>query len=407
MIQPRANHLSFMGARHQTNDDYALVNQEQGIYILCDGVSEGGNGRYASEIVARHVQDKLIEANHFMSKNGAHLLGPKRLQKMQEMILSAFSSAQENLIKIGHHNPHYKNAHTTCITLWIDGRFAILAHLGDSRAYLYRAGKVYQLTKDHSGLDEMIKMGMTEADAQKHPLARSLSKAFGSRFSQPDLLKVEFQPNDILLICSDGVYTALQNQGIPQLVQAMVQGQDIKGSIEHCARLSGDDSTLVQIQFPSDVNQETSSIQAGDRIKLIQQTPLCKYFDYIQKSHVAAICEIEEFKAGSVIVQEGTEGECMYIVARGTLEVHLKGQHLTYKTPGEFIGEVALIQNVKRTASAVAKEDTVLLSLKRSDLEDVFKKDPDLERFFYKAMLEMVMNRMVDLGRELVQLKSI
>ena len=406
MIHPKISHLSFMGSKHKTNDDYALVNQEQGITVLCDGVSEGGNGRYAAELVSKLIQEKLIEANHFFKKNGAQLLGPKRLQKMQELMLGAFTDAQAKLLELGPTNANYKNAHTTCITLWMDGRFAILAHLGDSRAYLYRAGKIYQLTKDHNGSDELIRMGMKPEDARKHPMANSLSKAFGSRFSQPDLLKIEFQPKDILILCTDGVYSALQNQGFPQLVQTMVSGQDLKTSIESCARLSGDDSTLVQIQFPAEFNQE-SSVLASDRIKLIQQTPLSKYFDYVQRSHIAAICEVEQFKAGSVIVQEGTEGECMYIVAKGTLEILLKGQNLTFKKPGEFIGEVALLQKGKRTASVVAKEDTILLSLSRSDLDDVFKKDPDIERFFYKAMLEMILNRMIEQGREIAQMRSV
>ena len=79
----------------------------------------------------------------------------------------------------------------------MDGRFAIMAHIGDSRAYLYRAGKVYQLTKDHNGYDELVRMGMAPEEAAKNPLAKSLARAFGARFTQPDLLKVEFQPNDI------------------------------------------------------------------------------------------------------------------------------------------------------------------------------------------------------------------
>ena len=96
----------------------------------------------------------------------------------------------------------------------------------------------------------------------------------------------------------------------------------------------------------------------------------------------------------------------MYIVASGMLEVLLKGQNLTFKGPGEFIGEVALLQKGKRTASVVAKEDSTLLSLHRSDLDEVFKKDPELERHFYRAMLEMVMARMIEQGREIAQLRS-
>jgi CRP/FNR family cyclic AMP-dependent transcriptional regulator len=240
----------------------------------------------------------------------------------------------------------------------------------------------------------------------KNPLARSLTRAFGNaRYTQPDLLKIEFQPNDTLFLCTDGVYTALEGPSMQQFVQAMTQGQDLKPYMEQCAQKSGDDSTMVQIHFPLEMHHD-SALQASDRIKLVQQTPLCKYMDYIQRSHIAAICEVEEYKAGSIVVQEGTEGECMYIVAKGTLEILLKGKHLTYKKPGEFMGEVALIQQSKRTATAVAKEDTLLLSLKKQDLFEVFSKDPEMEKFFYKAMLEMVMDRMVQQGQEIAQLKN-
>ena len=176
MIQPKVNHLSFMGAKHKTNDDYVLINQEQGVYIVCDGVSEGGNGRFASELIAKRVQEQLTHANHFIQKNGALLLGPKRLQKMQELLLGAFAEAQTSLVKMGETDPNYRNAHTTCLTLWIDGRFAILAHLGDSRAYLYRTQKVYQLTKDHNGYDELPQDG----DAARRSSKKSYVEKPGS-----------------------------------------------------------------------------------------------------------------------------------------------------------------------------------------------------------------------------------
>ena len=408
MIQPKVNHLSFMGARHQTNDDHALVNQEQGIYILCDGVSEGGLGNYASEMIAKSVQDELIEANLFLKKNGSQLLGPKRLQAMQDLLLKAFSHAQQSLVSTGATNPNYKLASTTCITLWMNDRFGILAHLGDSRAYLYRGGQAYQLTKDHSAYEELVKAGMSPEEAKKNPMSGALSRCFGnSRQNQPDLLKIEFQPNDTLILCTDGVYSAFQNPQMQKLLHGVLQGEDLKSFLEKCAYQSGDDSTMIQVHFPASMHQD-SPIQAADRIQLIQQAPLSKYFDYVQRSHIAAICEVQEFKKGSVVIQEETEGECMYIVAKGTFEILLKGQHLTYIKAGEFVGEVGLIhQHTRRTATVVAREDGVLLSLSRTDLFEVFKKDPDMERFFYKSMLELVMGRMVDLGNQLTQLKGV
>lgn len=407
MIQPKVSGVSVMGARHQTNDDFFFMNPEQGVFVICDGVSEGGQGKYASETAAKSIQEKLIQGNAYLKKNGAQLLGPKRLQAMQDILLKTFTETQENLQKLSETNVNYKFAATTCIAVWLDGRFAILAHIGDSRAYLCRAGKVYQLTKDHSGLDELMKMGLSYEAAMKNPMAHSLTRAFGqARFTQPDLLKIEFQPNDVLFLCTDGVYNALQGPSQQQFFQGIAQGKDLKPLADKCAQASGDDSTMLQISFPNEIYHE-SLIQASDRIKLIQQTPLSKYFDYIQKSHIAAICEIEEYKKGSIVVQEDTEGDSMYIVARGTLEILLKGSHLTYKQPGEFIGEVGLVQqHSKRTATVVAKEDTVLLSLRKGDLFQAFQKDPEMEKHFYRAMLEMIMERMLEQGQQIAQLRK-
>ena len=407
MIQPKVLSHNVMGSKHTKNDDYALINHEQGIYIICDGVSEGGHGNLASELVSKQIQEKLVAANSYLKKNGSQLIGPKRLQAKQELMLNAFAETQTALQAAGAQNPNYKFASTTCITLWMDGRFAILAHIGDSRAYLYRAGKLYQITKDHSGLDELMKMGHSFEVAQKSPMAHSLSRALGSAsYTQPDLLKIEFQPNDLWMLCTDGLYSPLVGLSMQQFVQAAIQGQDMKPLVQRCAQQSGDDATLVQMQFPAEM-QETPLL-AAERIKLIEQTPLSKYFDYIQRSHIAAICEVEEFKPGSIIIQEGTDGECMYIIAKGTLEITLKGQHLTYRRAGEYFGEVGLVQqHSKRTATAIAKDDVVLLSLKKADLFEVFKKDKEIERHFYHAMLEMTMERMLAQGEEIAQLKGL
>jgi CRP-like cAMP-binding protein len=163
---------------------------------------------------------------------------------------------------------------------------------------------------------------------------------------------------------------------------------------------------LIEIQFPEDPS-ESAPLYAADRVQLISETPVSKYLDYTQKSHMAALCQIEEYKSGSVIVQEGTEGETLYIVAKGTLEILIKGQFIAYKKPGEFIGEVTLIQQGKRTATAVAKEDVVLLSLKRQDLYESFKNDVEFERNFYKGILDLVLDRLIVQGREIAKMKSV
>lgn len=410
MIKLNAAALTQMGARHHQNDDSVLMNEKEGIYIIADGVSEGGQGKLASELITKTIQDKLIQANSDIQKRGSELTGTKRLLAMQEIMQATFAEAQSTLSDLAKSNPNYKLAATTCIALWFNGRFAILGHIGDSRAYLYRAGKLYQLTKDHSGLDELMKMGMSYEVAIKNPLARALTRAFGNaQLHQPDLLKIEFEPNDTLFLCTDGIYSALNSpQTMSSFVHDLIQDKSIPGWVEKCAKTSGDDSSLIHIHFKDEEQRKEAGItpvgiQASDRIHLVQKTPLSKHMDYVQQSHIAAICEIEKFNAGQTVIKEGDDGDRMYIVAKGKLGIESKGKQLKECNPGEFFGEIALVQKSKRTATAIAKTDSFLLSLSRADLEEVFKKDPLIETRFYRAMLESVLNRVVDLGEQLVK----
>ena len=410
MIKLKSSSYSIMGSRHQQNDDSVYLNEKEGIYIICDGVSEGGQGKLASELITRVIQEKLIKANEAMKNSSTKITEAKRLIAMQEVMLETFADAQSNLRAKAQNNQQYKAAATTCIAIWFSGRFAIVGHIGDSRAYLHRNGKIHQLTKDHCGLDELIKMGIPIETAKKNPIARQLTRAFGhSQFNQPDLLKIEFQPKDTLFLCTDGIYSAIENsQLMESFTQDMTSEKDMQPWVEKCSKSSGDDSTLIQIHFKLDdqfsENEPTQiGIRASDRIELIRQTPLSKYLDFSQKCHIAAICETHLVKAGTLIIREGKEGDTMYIAAKGALNFSKNDKLIRESKVGDFFGEIGLIKKLKRTATVTAKNDSVLLSISKEDLEEVFKKDPLIETRIYKAMLETVLDRFVELNEKMAK----
>lgn len=370
------------------NEDYALANQEQGIHLVCDGHGPNGGGGRASEFVGKRLEEKLVQANRFLRENEVSLQGTKRLLKMQEIVLNAFSEVQADFLALGDEDSRFRASRVSGIAVWLSDRFAILAHIGNCRAYLYRKGRVYTLTRDH-------------------PVSEGGSgRSFGIGYAAPDLFKIEFEPEDLLFLATDGLYGSLQNSGMIKLVQSMVQGQDLKAMAGHCSHASGDHATLVMIQFPDEATDSTK-LTASERVDLIGNTPLCRYMDFVQKSHIAALCQAEEFEPGTILVQEGTEGECLYLIANGTLEIQINGQFIAYKKPGEFVGEVSLVRHGKRTATAIAKDRVTLLTLQRSDLTESFQKDLELERNFYKGMLEMVLDRLVEQGREIAKMKSL
>ncbi len=383
-----------LGPKNRVNEDFALVNQEQGIHVICDASSKSGKGNYASEFVARQIQERLVNANRELRDEEIAYQGPKRLQKMQECMLEAFTDVGADFLKLGTQNANFADAKVSCIAVWLNDRFAILAHLGNCRAFLYRSGRVYTLTKDHIA-----------ENAGDSELSRVFLKSIGPNLGTPDLLKIEFEPSDILFLATDGLYSGFDRNGISAMVEMMLKGEDLKSLISQCAYSSGDHATLVQIQVPAESTGVVLS--ASERVGLVSKTPLCRYMNYTEQSHVAALCQIEEFEPGTILVQEGTEGECMYLIAKGTLEINVKGQFIVYKKAGEFLGEVSLIQQGKRTATAIAKDRVTLLSLQRSDLREAFKKDVELEKNFYRGMLEMVLDRLVEQGREIAKMKSV
>ncbi len=395
--------FSTKGAATTTNDDFAVADQESGIFLVCDGRNgTSPNGRKVSEEVSRTLHEQLLKQplqDH---------TGLKQLQFMQNKMIEAFVFTQEHLQELEKTDSAFHDASCAATLLWMTGNFAVVGHLGDTRAYLYRAGKLHLMTKDHCGLDELIQLGVDPDQARLNPLAKVRTRSLGgSRFQHPDLLKIEFQPNDQLFLCTDGVHGSYAESSHQPWTESLATGQELKPILERCSAQSGDDSTLIQIQFAQQILAPTQ-IQASERIRLIQETPLSKYFDYVQRSHIAAICELNSYPAGTVVIQEGTEGDSLYIVAKGKLGVSTGGSHLTHKKQGDFFGEVGLIRHdFKRTATVTAVEDSLLLSLKRSDLIEVFKKNSEIEKHFYHAMLEMVLDRMIEQGNEIIRIRQV
>ncbi len=407
MIKLSASSQSQIGAKHLKNDDAIYSNEKEGIFIICDGVSEGGQGQFASHFVVNAIPKRLIEANQKFKNTSDAVSDPERLHEMHRILQQTFAETQTGLTQLTHASTDIKMAATTCVVLWFYKRFAILGHVGDSRAYLNRSGKNHRLTHDHVGYDELIKLGMSEEAAQKNPMSRALTRAIGSaQINQPDFIKIEFQPKDVVFLCTDGFYTGLERAGkIADFAKDLADKEPISHWMENCAKITGDDSSIVSIHFQDEKNPDLETtlvdVRAAERINLIQKAPLSKYLDYLQQSHIAAICEVERFKKGVTVITEGDEGSWMYVVASGHLSVMKDKKVIREIHLGEFFGEIALIQNSKRTATVIAKEESVLLSLTRKDLEEVFTKDPSIESRFYKAMLEKVLDRTVELTQQL------
>lgn len=126
---------------------------------------------------------------------------------------------------------------------------AHVAHLGDSRAYLYRQGTLMQLTQDHTLVEAYLAQGLIDPQAAKeHPQRHVLTKALGIDLTmEPDRRSIPLQPDDLLLLCSDGLTKMLEDRDIAEILSRST-GNPARGCddlVDEALARGGEDNVTV------------------------------------------------------------------------------------------------------------------------------------------------------------------
>lgn len=130
---------------------------------------------------------------------------------------------------------------TTAVAALVKGKKAALAHVGDSRAYLLRAGQLTRLTADHSWVEEQIQAGMlTEAAAREHPWRNIVTRALsGADGLNVDVTELELEVGDRVLLCSDGLPTVIHDSEIGDVVSTTADLQAVCDELVRRANAAG------------------------------------------------------------------------------------------------------------------------------------------------------------------------
>ncbi|WP_155265003.1 PP2C family protein-serine/threonine phosphatase [Sphingomonas segetis] len=202
-LRPFTGVSTHQGQVRDHNEDGWFASEEQGLWAVADGMGGHENGEWASGVV--------VEA-----------LGKLRLDREFEdccdQIAEALHEANEAIQKESSANG--KQMGTTAVVLFVRGsRFAVL-WVGDSRAYLLRDGALHQLSKDHTQVQEMVDLGMLEADqAHLHPMRHVLARAIGVTAEiQVDAILDEIEAGDTFLLASDGLHCCVGDDVIARML---------------------------------------------------------------------------------------------------------------------------------------------------------------------------------------------
>jgi serine/threonine protein phosphatase PrpC len=223
--------------RTNNEDSYQLVPALH-LFVLADGMGGEAHGEVASSLAVETVVKHCLEGQENPS---APLRGEAKpgLTERSRRLASAVHLANQRVFASAAEHSEQRGMGATMTAAWIDDMNLSIAHVGDSRVYLLRTGVLQQLTSDHSLVAEQVRRGiLTASEAESSNMQNVLLRALGTQPEvEVDIEQVGLFPNDVLLLCSDGLTRMVTE---PEIAGALQSEPDPQKAAEKLIRLANE-----------------------------------------------------------------------------------------------------------------------------------------------------------------------
>ena len=240
------------GKVRRNNEDAVFVNAKLGLAVLADGMGGHNAGEVASNMAITALGSEL---EHAFKKLPPYQRMDNQVSQAQAVLSDVILRTNAAVHMAAQSNPKLNGMGTTLVVVqFYDNRLAV-AHVGDSRLYRLRNGRLEQLTRDHSLLQEQIDKGMITPEAARHAPSKNLvTRALGVDTTvATELGEHEVLPGDIYLLCSDGLNDMADDREIETMLKAF------SSNLQRCA------TELVQMANEHGGRDNVSVILAGIR----------------------------------------------------------------------------------------------------------------------------------------------
>ncbi len=221
-------------ARDHNEDDFYLSEGDEALCIVADGMGGHRSGEVASAMAIRAIVDYYRETiPQDAEEYGESVVNGEELDLNQYRLREALQVANREVFEASEVEEAFDGMGTTIVSGYFTEDGVYMAHIGDSRAYRYRDGKLEQLTPDHSLANEYVRMGiLAEEDIEFFPYKNVITRACGLADEvEVDARFLEFEPGDVYLFCSDGLTDMVPDARIAE----MIAEEDDLGSL--CEKL--------------------------------------------------------------------------------------------------------------------------------------------------------------------------
>jgi len=245
-----------VGMKRDNNEDNYLAYPEQGLFAVFDGMGGHAAGEVASAIAVQEMREFFELTGRDREATWPFKEDRERTYD-ENRLVTAIKLVNQRIIDASEADASKKNMGTTCASaLFVerDGAAkAIVAHAGDSRAYLLRDGKLRRVTIDHSLVEEYLRQGkITEEEAKSFPQKNIILRALGQqRQVDVEVHEHEVRPGDVLLLCSDGL-SGMVDDPVMEAILLRSPGLDAAArKLLDTANANGgvDNSTVVLVRY--------------------------------------------------------------------------------------------------------------------------------------------------------------
>jgi len=400
-----------VGRVREVNEDSFLVDETLRLSIVADGMGGHAAGEVASYIAVHACRETLSRERELIERFERSAKGVSREdvlrlmeQAVQNACVAVYAEAQKD--------PSRRGMGTTLVALLLVGSRGFIAHVGDSRIYVARDGSLHQLTDDHSLVNELVKRGrLTTEQIAKLNMRNAVTRAVGVYESvEVDTLDFDVLPGDQYLLCSDGLTQYAQQSDMLRVFREVPEA-DVAQSLIDLANDGGgrDNITAIVVKVPDarDLQQHDLASEVNLKLETLHSMRLFRHLTYHELVLVMNNTSLRSYQDGECIIEEGAEGEEMFIVLSGEARQHSGGAELSTLGPGQHFGEMALIDNAPRSMSVASRGSSKLMVMRRRDFFDIVRKDHDVAVKLLWAFLGVLTERLRSASRDVAEAREL
>ena len=232
------------GLQREINEDRYHDDPLRGIFIVVDGIGGQAAGEKAAETALTLVRARL----------------ERESGRIEDRVREAIGLANDQIYRLASRRPDWKGMACVLTVAVVSEGDVVIGHVGDTRLYKLRGGRLTKLTRDHSPVGEREDAGeLSEHDAMQHPRRNEVFRDVGSEAHRPDdsgfidVMRYPFEPDAALLLCSDGLTDQVPSAGIAQIVREFAgHPREVVSALIKAANDAGgkDNVTAVYVEGP-------------------------------------------------------------------------------------------------------------------------------------------------------------